>query len=58
MISPGSLLLTLGIAALVFGTKRLRNIGEDVGVAIKSFRKGLNSDSETETAKKSSDEMR
>jgi sec-independent protein translocase protein TatA len=34
-------LVVLVIVALVFGTKRLRNIGEDVGAAIKSFRKGM-----------------
>jgi len=34
-------LVVLAIVALVFGTKRLRSIGEDVGAAIKSFRKGM-----------------
>jgi sec-independent protein translocase protein TatA len=34
-------LIVLLIVALVFGTKRLRNIGEDVGQAIKGFRKGM-----------------
>ena len=34
-------LIVLVIVALVFGTKRLRNIGGDVGEAIKSFRKGM-----------------
>lgn len=34
-------LVVLAIVALVFGTKRLRNIGEDVGAAIRSFRKGM-----------------
>ena len=37
-------LIVLAIVALVFGTKRLRNIGEDVGAAIKSFRKGMQDD--------------
>lgn len=41
-VSPGSLLLILLIALLLFGTKRLRNIGEDLGHAVRSFRKGLN----------------
>ncbi len=40
-ISPLSLLLILIIILLLFGTKRLRNIGQDLGAAIKSFRKGL-----------------
>lgn len=34
-------LIVLIIVALVFGTKKLRNIGGDVGSAIKSFRKGM-----------------
>jgi sec-independent protein translocase protein TatA len=34
-------LVVLVIAALIFGTKKLRNVGEDVGAAVKSFRKGL-----------------
>ena len=34
-------LIVLVIVALVFGTKRLRNIGGDVGEAIKNFRKGM-----------------
>ncbi len=33
--------IVLIIVALIFGTKRLRNIGEDVGSAIKGFRKGM-----------------
>ena len=41
-ISPGSLLLIFLIVLLLFGTKRLRSIGEDLGHAFKSFRKGLN----------------
>jgi sec-independent protein translocase protein TatA len=34
-------LIVLVIVALIFGTKKLRNIGEDLGAAVKSFRKGL-----------------
>jgi sec-independent protein translocase protein TatA len=34
-------LILLVIVALVFGTKRLRNIGEDLGSAIKGFKKGM-----------------
>ena len=34
-------LVVLVIVALVFGTKKLRNIGEDMGSAIKSFKKGM-----------------
>lgn len=40
-ISPGSLLLILLIVLLLFGTKRLRNIGEDLGKAYQGFKKGV-----------------
>jgi sec-independent protein translocase protein TatA len=34
-------LILLLIVGLVFGTKRLRNMGDDLGAAIKGFRKGV-----------------
>jgi len=40
-ISLSSLILIFLVVLVVFGTKRLRNVGEDVGAAIKSFRKGV-----------------
>ena len=40
-VSIGSLLLIFLIIALLFGTKRLRDIGEDLGHAVRNFRKGL-----------------
>ena len=40
-LSPGHLLLLLLIVVLIFGTKKLRNVGEDLGAAIKNFRKGM-----------------
>lgn len=43
-ISIWQLLIILAIVVMVFGTKRLRNIGGDLGSAIKSFRKGLSED--------------
>ncbi len=50
-ISVGSLLLILAIVLLVFGTRRLRSIGEDLGNALRGFRKGLR-DSEKENKQK------
>lgn len=38
------LLLILFIVLLVFGTKRLRNIGSDLGGAVKGFKKGMDGD--------------
>lgn len=35
------LLIVLLIILLLFGTKGLRNIGEDLAAAVKSFRSGL-----------------
>ena len=35
------LLLTLAIVILIFGTKRLKNVGSDLGDAIKGFRKAI-----------------
>ena len=40
-ISIGSLLVVLAIILIIFGTKRLRNMGEDLGGALKGFRKGM-----------------
>ena len=38
------LLIILAIVLLLFGTKRLRNLGGDVGGAIKGFKKAMNDD--------------
>ena len=38
MISGWQLLVILVIVILLFGTKKLRNLGSDLGGAIKSFR--------------------
>jgi sec-independent protein translocase protein TatA len=35
-------LVVLLIAVLIFGTKRLRSMGEDLGGAVKGFRKAMN----------------
>ena len=40
-ISIWSLLLILAIVVLLFGTKKLRNVGADLGGAIKSFKKSV-----------------
>lgn len=41
-VSPGSLLLTFLVVMVLFGTKKLKTIGEDLGHAVRSFRKALN----------------
>ena len=40
-ISVWQLLIVLLIVVLIFGTKRIKNIGGDLGGAIKSLRKGM-----------------
>ena len=45
-ISAWQLLILLLIVVLVFGTKRLRNIGSDLGSAVKGFRKGIEEEPE------------
>jgi sec-independent protein translocase protein TatA len=35
-------LIVLGIVILVFGTKKLGNVGSDVGSAIRNFKKAMN----------------
>lgn len=53
-ISVWQLLIVLVIVMLLFGTKRLRNIGSDLGSALKGFRKGM-SDSDEEPEKLEAD---
>jgi sec-independent protein translocase protein TatA len=37
-------LIVLVIVVLVFGTKRLGNVGKDLGEAVKGFKKGMSDD--------------
>ena len=41
-MSPFQLLIILLIVALIFGTKRLKDIGGDLGSAVKNFKKAMN----------------
>lgn len=43
-ISPWSLLLILGIVLLLFGTKKLKGLGGDLGGAIKGFKSAMSDD--------------
>ncbi|KTC86912.1 twin-arginine translocase TatA/TatE family subunit [Legionella brunensis] len=43
-ISPLSLLLIFLIIIALFGTNKLKNIGSDLGTAIKNFRRAMNED--------------
>ena len=45
-ISIWQLLIILLIVVMLFGTKRLKGLGSDLGDAIKGFRKSMGSDEE------------
>jgi sec-independent protein translocase protein TatA len=34
--------IVLAVVTMIFGTKRLRNIGSDVGGAVKNFKEAIN----------------
>lgn len=46
-ISVTKLLIVLAIIVVIFGTKRLKNVGGDLGEAIKSFRKAIKDEEAT-----------
>lgn len=46
-ISLTQLLVILAIVVLVFGTKRVKSLGSDLGGAIKGFRKAMDADDDT-----------
>ena len=43
-------LIVLVIVVLVFGTKKLRNLGSDLGGAVKGFKEGVKGADEEETS--------
>ena len=47
-IGPWQLLIILVIVLAIFGTKKLRNLGSDLGGAVKGFRSAMNEADETE----------
>ena len=51
-ISIWQLLIVLGIVILLFGTKKLRNLGGDLGSAVKSFKGAMKEGAEDTTMKK------
>ncbi|OOG59506.1 Sec-independent protein translocase subunit TatA [Rhodanobacter sp. C03] len=55
--------ILLVIVLLVFGTKKIRNLGPDLGAAIRDFKKGLSGDDEAkqkeeEAARKAAEQLR
>lgn len=55
-ISIWSLLLILGIVILLFGTKKLRNVGGDLGGAIKNFKSSMREESAENAAVEKKDD--
>ncbi|KIS44658.1 MULTISPECIES: twin-arginine translocase subunit TatE [Kosakonia] len=53
-ISITKLLVVAALVVLLFGTKKLRTLGGDLGAAIKGFKKAMNDDDAT---KKDADEV-
>lgn len=49
-VSIGSLLIVLVIVMLLFGTKRLRSIGGDLGGALSGFKKAVRESEESRDA--------
>ena len=52
------LLIILAIALLIFGAKKLRNIGSDLGAAVRGFKKSMNEGEDEESGKKLSQDDR
>lgn len=46
-IGPWQLLIILVIVLAIFGTKRLRSLGSDLGSAVKGFRSAMNEAEQT-----------
>ncbi len=38
-------LIVLAVVVMIFGTKKLRNIGQDLGGAVKGFKEGMRDES-------------
>ncbi len=55
-IGPMQIAIILLIALIVFGPKRLPQLGKSMGEAIRGFKKGLDTDIDDEPKKKISDE--
>jgi sec-independent protein translocase protein TatA len=50
LFSPRHLLIILVVVLLVFGTKKLRTIGSDLGSAVRGFKKAMSEGDQEEQA--------
>jgi sec-independent protein translocase protein TatA len=55
-ISIWQLLIVLAIVLVLFGAKRLRNVGSDLGGAIKGFRQAMREDDDAKGGDKLEDQ--
>lgn len=51
-ISPTQLLIILVIVVLLFGTKKLRGLGSDLGSAVKGFKKAVSDEDKKQLEEK------
>lgn len=49
-LSPAQLIILLVVILLIFGTKKLRNAGSDLGTAVKGFKKAMKEDEKVKDA--------
>ncbi|RMX00019.1 Sec-independent protein translocase subunit TatA [Allofranklinella schreckenbergeri] len=49
-------LIVLLVVVMIFGTKKLRNIGSDLGGAVKGFKEGMREEEKTADAAKVQDQ--
>jgi sec-independent protein translocase protein TatA len=56
-ISVWQLLILLLIIVMVFGTKKLRNMGSDLGAAVKGFRQGMETEKPADADKPESHQL-
>lgn len=54
-LSITHLLILLVVVVLIFGTKKLANVGKDLGQAVKGFKEGVAGSSASEPAKLEAD---
>ena len=50
------LIILLIVVVVIFGTGKLRNVGSDLGGALRDFKKGLNGDEDEEARRKQAEE--
>jgi sec-independent protein translocase protein TatA len=50
-ISIWQLLIVLAILILIFGTKKLKNLGADLGGAVKGFKQAVDKENDTDEEK-------